>query len=176
MDSIAKHFYKEPQREFHIRELAKITKKSPSTVAKYLQKWAKEGLLKEKKQYNHKIYRANTESEIFKEKKRHNNLLNIRKSNLIEHLNKTYNHPEAIILFGSYAKAENTQRSDIDLLIITEKKNKEDLKKFEKKLEHNIQVFTKTKKEIEKTKKENKELLNNWVNGITLSGHWELFE
>jgi len=42
------------------------------------------------------------------------------------------------------------------------------LEKFEKKIGHKIQIFVHSKNEIEKMKKDNKELLNNFINGIVI--------
>ena len=105
----------------------------------------------------------------------HYNLNLLYDSGLVNYLIKELNWPEAIILFGSFARAENSSASDIDLLIISSSKKEAKLTKFEKKTGYKIQIFIHSKKDIEKMKEKNKELLNNWVNGITLYGFWEVF-
>ena len=74
-----------------------------------------------------------------------------------------------IILFGSFAKAEINENSDIDLAIFTISKKKIDLKKFEKQLHREIQSFMfKDRKDL----KNNEELLNNILNGVIIAGGW----
>ena len=99
----------------------------------------------------------------------------IRKSGLINYLIEEFNYPESIILFGSFRKSENNFNSDIDLLIISPVKKRINLEKFEKKLNHKIQLFMYSRKEIENLKIKNKEILNSFVNGFNLYGFWEVF-
>jgi len=165
----------EPEREFHVRELAKLVKKSPTTVSKYLKQLEKENILFSEKKLNHLFFKANTENQDFKNKKLFYNLIKIRKSNIIENFIKIYN-PEAIVLFGSFAKAENIDKSDIDLLIITPFKKEINLEKYEKILDHKIQLFINSKKDIEIMKDKNPKLLNSFVNGVKIYGYWELFK
>src|SRR3989344_6948974 len=107
MDKILDFFKKEPEREFHIRELAKLTKKSPSTISKYLSKLEKDNLLTSRFKFNHKLFKANSENTSFKDIKLFYNIEILRNSGLMDHLIKEFNHPEAIVLFGSFRKAEN---------------------------------------------------------------------
>src|SRR3989338_2033533 len=119
MDKISEPFFKEPEREFYVRELAKLLKKSPTTISKYLKEYESKKILISKKKLNH-------------------NLNVLHESGLIEYLVEAFNHPEAIILFGSFSKAEDNKNSDIDLLIISSKKQEPNIEKFEKKLNHKI--------------------------------------
>jgi len=176
MDNILEPFIKEPEKEFHVRQLSKISKKSPTTISKYLKEFEKKGILKSEKKLNHLLFRINSKSDKFKQLKLSYNLEILQNSGLIEYLIKEFNFPEAIILFGSFSKAEDISSSDIDLLIISPSKKDVKLNEFEKKLGHNIQIFVHSKKEMEKIKIKNKELLNNWINGIVIYGFWEMFK
>src|SRR3989339_1538320 len=168
------YFINEPEKEFHVRELAKLVKKSPTTVSKYLKQLEKENVLLSEERLNHLFFKANTEHDSFKDKKLFYNLQRIRKSGLIGYISQVYN-PEAIILFGSFAKAENIGRSDIDLLIITPVKKEVNIEKYEKNLNHKVQLFLHAKKDIEDMKNKNPKLLNNFINGVKIYGYWELF-
>ena len=176
MDKILENFIKESEREFYIRELAKITNKSPTTISKHLNRLKKENILISEKKYNHILFRANVEKPSFKDLKLFYNIKLLRESGLIDHLVKEFNYPESIILFGSYRKAENTKKSDVDLLIITPIKKQLDLDKFENILKTKIQIFSYSSKEIQDMMIKKKELLNNLINGIVLYGFWELFK
>ncbi|MFA6073015.1 MAG: nucleotidyltransferase domain-containing protein [Candidatus Woesearchaeota archaeon] len=96
------------------------------------------------------------------------NLKQIYELELTEYLEENY-PGTTIILFGSYAKGEDTTTSDIDIAIIGTKNKKINLGIFEKRLERQINVNTyKSIKEI------NKELKENLFNGLILSGGIEL--
>lgn len=168
--------FKEPEREFHIREISKIFKKSPTTISKYLFQYKKEGLLKAVNKLNHLLYRADTSSSLFKQAKLNYNIRILYESGLIDYLIEEFNNPESIIIFGSFAKAEDILSSDIDILIISPVKKELNLEKFEGKLGRKIQLFIHSSGDIEKMKKENKELLNNFINGIKIYGFWEVFK
>tara|TARA_B100000315_G_C14580473_1_gene590209 strand:+ start:2641 stop:3171 length:531 start_codon:yes stop_codon:yes gene_type:complete len=176
MDELLEYFISEPERELHVRELAKLAKKSPTTVSKRLSKLEKDGLLQSRSKLNHLLFKANSDSLNFKDVKICYNIKKLRHSGLIEFLVQEFNHPEAIVLFGSFGKGENTLKSDIDLLIITSSKQEINLAKFEKIVGYKIQLFVYSTVEMEKMKIKNKELLNNLINGIKLHGFWELFK
>jgi len=166
-------FIKEPEREFYVREVAKMLKKSPTTISKYLKKAESEKIITSNKKLNHLLFKANADYIIFKLLKLNHNVNAILKSGLIDYLIEEFNQPETIILFGSFARAENNKNSDIDLLMISPKKYEPNLEKFEKKLGHKIQLFIHSKESLKKIKKTNKELFNNWIKGIILHGYFE---
>ncbi len=172
MDKVLEFFIKEPEKEFHVRRISKILKKSPTTISKYLRNFEKQGILKSKRKLNHLLFKANLENEKFKILKLNYNLKSLYESKLINYLVEEFNYPEAIILFGSFSKAENTLKSDIDILVISPLKKDVELNKFEKKLNSEVQLFVYSKKTL---KKINKELLNKFVNGIVIYGFWEVF-
>ena len=77
-----------------------------------------------------------------------------------------------IILFGSFSRGEDIEESDIDIYIETHSKKKISLKKFESSLNRNIQLFK--HKSIHQIR--NKDLANNIINGIVLSGYLEVLK
>lgn len=164
--NILKYFFEEPNREFNIRELARITKISPPTISKKLKNFAKEFILSEKKERGFIFYKANLESTNYLDLKVYYNIHKIRNSGLIEELNNFYLKP-TIILFGSFSTGLDTETSDIDLTIISENTEEFQLKdKFQKKLKREIQIFNiKELKDLN-----NKNLVNNILNGIMLQG------
>ncbi|MBU1129603.1 MAG: nucleotidyltransferase domain-containing protein [Nanoarchaeota archaeon] len=176
MDKILKVFFEHPEKEFHVRELSKLLKKSPTTISKYLKEFEKEKILQSNEKLNHLLFRANIENKKFKQLKANYNLNVLENLGLIEHLVKEFNYPEAIVLFGSFSNGEDSQKSDIDLLIISPLKKEIDLTKFENGLNRKIQIFVRSKEDIKNMKIKNKELLNSIVNGIVVHGFWELFK
>lgn len=176
MDKILELFIKEPEREFHVREIAKLLRKSPTTISKYLKDYENKKILSSDKKLNHLLFKANADSNKFKQLKLSYNLKVIYDSGLIDYLSEEFNQPKAIVLFGSFAKAENNKNSDVDLLIVSSKKQEPNLEKFEKKLGHKIQLFIHSEKDLEKLKVKNKELFNNWINGIVIYGYLEVLK
>src|SRR3989338_21330 len=119
MDEIINLFIKEPEREFHVREIARLVGKSPTTVSKWLRKLEKEALLKSENKLNHLIYKANSANEEFRRAKTNYNLDILHKSGFINFIKEEFNHPESIVLFGSFANGENSKNSDIDILVVS---------------------------------------------------------
>ncbi len=176
LDNIIELFIEDSYSKFNVREVARLVKLSPSTASKYLNDASKRGLLKKEKSRNLILFSGDLESQKFRDIKIYNNIKKIRSSGLVEFIEKELNYPEVIILFGSYAKGENKKDSDIDLFILSESKNKPALDIFEKKLGTEIQVFLHSRKDLERMKTGNKELLNNIANGLRLSGFLEVFK
>lgn len=175
MDNIFTYFIESPEKEFYIRELARKTKKSPTTISKYLRQLKRGNLVKSEKKFNHILYKSNQENPLYRQKKIFYNIEKLQKSGLIEYLQEQLNFPEAVILYGSFAKGENIKKSDIDILAVSILKKEVNLERFEKILSHKIHLFIHSKNEIEKMKEKNKELLNSFINGTILYGYWELF-
>ena len=97
----------------------------------------------------------------------HNLIYELNKSGLIEYLWQGLS-PQAIILYGSYAKGEAIESSDIDIFIIGKEKEI-NLDEFEKKLGKNIHlIFDPDTKHIPK------ELMNNLANGVILKGYLKI--
>ena len=168
-ENILKIFFDEPQREFHLREIARITKISSSTAKKYLDELEKEGTIISKKERNLRIFTANLESRKFKQLKINYNILELIDSKILEYLEEELNFP-IVVLFGSWAHGENGKKSDVDLFILTGSKKKINLSKFEKKIGAEIHPFIDSYDEFKSLKQKNKELINSIINGIVLSG------
>ncbi len=92
------------------------------------------------------------------------NLSQILDSGLVEELEELYPGC-AIILFGSYARGEDTIDSDIDIAVITPKQKNLELTHFEQILEREIRV--QTYPSFEGLSEEMKKII---MNGIVLGG------
>ncbi|MFQ6052461.1 MAG: nucleotidyltransferase domain-containing protein [Candidatus Hydrothermarchaeota archaeon] len=165
-------FFREPSREFHLRELARILGWSPGRVIRKIRDFIDEEIILERKTKILKIYKANVESEKFKSLKILYNLNTLQE--LADFLEKELHYPEAIILFGSVRKGEDFENSDVDICVIGVKKEI-DLSFFEKKINRRISLVFLDGERLEKAKKEAPELLNNLINGIVLRGFFKVF-
>lgn len=115
-------FLDNPDREIYLREAAKQLNISTSTAKNALDTLKKEGLLQKKERANASFYSLNTENPRCIELKKARNIDKILKSGIVKRLEQQNPTIISITLFGSYAKGENTDQSDIDLLIISQKK------------------------------------------------------
>ena len=91
----------------------------------------------------------------------------MNESGLVDFLWNTLS-PEAVILYGSHAKGEAVEDSDLDIFIIGKEK-KIQLDGFEERLNKKIHLMFDNVKHI------SKELKNNLVNGIVLKGYFKVF-
>src|SRR3989338_7054165 len=164
--NILKIFFESPTREFNVREVARILRITPATASKELKQLAKKSLLKERKDRTYIFYKADIESIFYRDLKIFYNIRKIKDCGLVDELNKFYLKP-TLILFGSAAYGYDTETSDFDLLIISERKEEfPTMKSFEKKLNRRLQLFL--VKDVQDLK--NKHLINNILNGITIQG------
>jgi predicted nucleotidyltransferase len=89
----------------------------------------------------------------------------------IEAIKKELNvNLESLVLFGSYARNEEKPNSDIDILLIIDKKiNTKTLKNLESKINKKIELLIMTKKEFKKKVLEfNHQLITLFLDGIIL--------
>ncbi len=155
-------FFEDCYRRISVREYARVRSISPPTASTLLALYHKKGLLCREEYRNFIFYYANKGNKVFIDLSRL--YWGITLSDLITEFEKKLTSP-TIVLFGSLAKAEVKQDSDIDLAVFAHKK-KINFSVFEKKLKRNIQVFWfSSLNEIK-----NKELANNIINGYVLKG------
>jgi predicted nucleotidyltransferase len=140
-----------------VRTIAAKTKLPKSTVQYYLQQFKEEKLISKENQWL-----DTWENRIHKQHLFVHKLIN---SGLIEYLEEEL-APSSIILFGSFAKGEYVQESDIDIFVEGARKKKLSLVKYEKKLNHKIDLFVENS--IDKVPKN---LRNNIVNGTVIRGY-----
>tara|TARA_Y100000310_G_C20699965_1_gene828829 strand:+ start:4585 stop:5109 length:525 start_codon:yes stop_codon:yes gene_type:complete len=163
---ILQPFFEDLTREYNVREFARLKKITPATASKKLKEFSKQGLLSYRKERNLDLYKGNVDNVSFRDLKVYYTIHTLRKSGFIIALDEFYLKP-TIVLYGSAAAGFDTYDSDIDILIISEKKdNFTDLLKFEKIFKKEIHLIT--VKKLNDLK--NEHLVNNVINGIVLEG------
>lgn len=169
-ERIKEYFFENPTTKLRLRQIERILKLPFPSVVRYIKELEKVGILKSEVIGNIKLYSSDRSSKTFLLEKKLYNIKTVYNSGLIEYLIQEYSNP-TIVLFGSYSKGEDIEKSDIDIYIEMLKEEKINLEKFEKRLNKRIQIFLyKNIKDIE-----NKELANNIINGITLNGFIEVY-
>lgn len=168
---IEEFFYLNPTIKIRVRQLGKRLKLPLPSVIRYCKELEKQGILKKTKTDNVSFYSADRTNKNYLICKKLFNIKNLSTSGLIDYLIEELSNP-VILVFGSYAKAEDIENSDIDLYIETPSKKEVNFKKFEEKLQRKIQIFKyKNIKEIK-----NIHLANNIINGILINGFVEVFK
>lgn len=152
-------FYEFPNRRFTIREISNLTKIPRASAHKYFDELKRKKLI---------VKDIASESFLFKIKKINYFIEKIVASGLIDELISKLN-PSCIILFGSFRKGDSVKESDIDIFIESPVKKNIELKKFEKKLNHSVQLFVENKIDDLSS-----HLFNNVVNGIKLYGSFKI--
>ena len=167
--TIAEYFYLHPTAKLRVRGIERTLKLPLPSVIRYCKELQKESLLA-RISIGAVIFYTASRSETYLLEKKLYNLKALYQSGLIEYLKQELSNP-TLVLFGSYAKGEDTEDSDIDIYIETHSKKQLNLERFKKQLHRKIQIFQhRNIKEIS-----NPYLANNIVNGITLNNYIEVF-
>ena len=164
--NIMKIFFESPAKEFGVREVGRKAKISPATASKYLKRFSKEKILLRRKEHNLELFRADIESDSYRDIKLYYTIRKLRNSGLLRSLDEFYIKP-AVVLFGSASFGTDTETSDIDIVVISERKDEFPEKgKFEKKFGKEIQMFAVS--DLRELK--NEHLINSVLNGIVIQG------
>lgn len=152
------------------RQMAKNLEVSQPAVSKAIPLLEKIEFIKVKKDKESKriSIELNMDNHKVMQIKRTDNLKFIYESGFADFIEKEF-AGATTILFGSYSRGEDTNKSDIDLAIIGRKDKNIDLSYYEKLFEREIRLnFYSNWKEI------NRNLKENLCNGIVLAGGVEL--
>lgn len=168
---IKEYFFINPLAQLRVRQIERELKIPLPSVIRYIKELESEGLLKKSKIGNVIFYTSNRNSKEFILEKKLFNIKSLYSCGLIDFLIKEFSNP-SIILFGSYAKAEDIEKSDIDLYVETPSKKEINIEKFKKSLKREIQIFR--HKSIREIK--NNHLVNNIINGTLLNGFIEVLK
>ncbi len=167
--NLLKVFLDSPTDSFRLRELGRFASLSPLSVSNYLQEFQKEGLITRYEKRKIPFYCAKRENPDFILYKKLSIIYELHHSGLIDHLWDTL-APEAIVLFGSSARGESTEESDIDIFIVGKEKPLA-LERFERQLGKEIHLLFSSD-----LRKISGELRSNVINGIILKGYLRLIE
>ena len=167
MSRTADVFFVNPTKKHYLMDISRIIGLAHTSVKKNLDKLVKLGLIiasvEKKGDRKFPLYQAKLDNKTFKKYKIIYNISAILESNLIEFIEEKL-IPKSIVLFGSYQRGEDIEKSDIDLFIEC-KKEELDISSFEKKLGRKIELHFN-----DNFDSYSKELKNNIINGIVLSG------
>ncbi len=160
---ILKLFFDRPLHNFQLREISREIGLALPSVRNHVISLVKERFVIKEHPGIYDSYKAST-SETFRRHKKHDMILRIQESGLLEALDDVF-APSAVVLFGSASNGHDTEKSDIDLLIVAEERLF-DASRFEKILKREVSLqFNPDPKKIEPG------IMNNIINGVVLDGY-----
>jgi predicted nucleotidyltransferase/DNA-binding transcriptional ArsR family regulator len=136
-------FYKNRDQELYFSEILRLTKLTPNTTLKHLRILESNKILISNKKIANTFYKINNKNPLIYSIFSHfdyillNQLLNPRRRAIIDFIEQIKVKPLIILVFGSTAKKTYTSESDIDILLIY---NKKELKNNKVRL--NIEAIT----------------------------------
>ena len=166
---ILSYFLAEPWKASYVKEIAKNMKISSGSVSVLCKKLCTEGLLKKETKGNLLFYKLNKNSLVVKELQKAYLLNRLKKSKFTARFLDTDEHIISLAIYGSYVSGDVDDKSDLDVLIITQSDANfsEAVRKISKeiKLDVNINKFTalQWKKLAEKTDTFYKEVISNSI-------------
>lgn len=126
-------------KKFSQREIAIALAVSPTAVANSIKQLFIEKLIVVEKTKTINFISFNRDEKKALELKRVENLKNIYSSGLSDYLEESL-AGATVIIFGSWARGEDTNTSDIDIAVIGRKEKPLNLEKYEKLLNRNINM------------------------------------
>jgi predicted nucleotidyltransferase len=158
---LLKLFFLNREKEFYLRELARITKENLNSIRMELNNLSSAGIINERKKGNQKLYQVNKASSVHEELRK----LILKTVGIGDSIRKKLVKVGDVnysLIFGSFASGEEIDESDIDLLIIgdvNEEKLIEVIENLEIELSREINYILWNKKEFEKKVKQKHHLL-----------------
>jgi predicted nucleotidyltransferase len=186
-EKILEAFYRTCGKELYFSEILRETKLTPNTTLKHLKNLAQLNFIIINKKIGNTFYKLNSKNiQIYSllayfDYKRFNQLPYERKRAILEFLGKIRVRPLIALIFGSTAKGTFTKESDVDILLIYNKKEIEDTKLKADinavtgvKIQTFIFDFDYFKEQI--SKKEDSVLIHAIKTGFTFFGHDNFYE
>ncbi len=170
-ERILHYFFINPAAKLRVREIERKLNIPIPSIIRHCKELEEEGFLRVVAIGSTRFYTANRTSKKYILEKKLYNIRTLYECGLVDFIKMKFSNP-TIILFGSYSKGEDNEKSDVDLYIETPSKQEVSFKKFEKMLSRKLHILK--CKSIFEIK--NKNLSNNIINGIPLNGYIKVFK
>jgi len=163
-------FFINPTKKHYLMDISRTIGLAHTSVKKNLDELINLGLIvgsvDKKGDRKFPLFKANLDNKLFKNYKMIYNISVLFESKLVDFIDEKL-MPKTIVLFGSYQRGEDIEKSDIDLFVECKKHHLE-ISSFEKKLGRKIELHFN-----DNFSSYSKELKNNIINGLVLSGFLE---
>ena len=173
-NKIAEIFFKYPEKEFSLSDLAKEAGVAKANMGEILGEFQQAGIINIEKLSKIWRVKANQTNWLYIRSKMIYNLGFVYNSGLVEFLVDNFKNPKAVVLFGSFRRGEDISNSDVDIAVESEETKEyeiiglRDLSEFEKIIKRRIQIHLFNRENIDIS------VFNNIANGIVLWGFLEV--
>lgn len=116
---VLEHFFLHPSEAFYLRELARLLDMSPMTVKRTLDLLVADNVIIKTASKGRILYTANMESHFFRYSKVAYNLARLEDAGVTKRLVESVPGIISAVLYGSHARGDNDEHSDIDILAIS---------------------------------------------------------
>ena len=160
-------YFSNPNKKYYLRELERILNFSVGNIRRELIKLESTGLFLSENKGNLVYYYLNQSYPLFEELK---SIISKTSgaSKMLQNILEKFKDIDRAFIYGSFAKGEEREDSDIDLLIIgevNEDKLIEEIGKLERKLQREINYAIYEKEDFKKKKKEGNSFILDILKG-----------
>lgn len=171
---VARVFFDEPTATFALREVGRKAGIAHSTAIGHLATLTEAGIVATEEETHRErtytVYLADQGSTVFRTYKRLDMLHRLTTGGLVDRLERHY-APDCIVLFGSAARGEDVEGSDVDLFVQAGEDDPPDLGELEETLHRSIELHVRSD-----ARDLPRELRANLVNGVVLYGYLEVLD
>lgn len=171
---VARVFFDEPSDRHGLREIGRKVDLAHTTLPPHLTALTDAGIvLREEEVQGDRTYGryvADVDAGIYRTYKRLDILHRLGTSAVLDQLEDRY-VPDCIVLFGSAARGEDLEGSDVDLFVQADERDPPDLTAFEDVLHRSIELHVRPD-----ARDLPRELRANLANGIVLYGYLEVLD
>lgn len=166
---MARVFFDAPSARLGLREIGRRADLAHTALDPHLERLMVAGVVEADKEVQgsrtYPVYGAHTSSEGYRAHKRLDMVQRIHRCGLVERLEEHY-VPDAIVLYGSAARGEDVEGSDVDLFVAAGDRPEPDLVRFETALARSLQLLVRPEPATAPA-----ELRNGLANGVVLYGY-----
>jgi predicted nucleotidyltransferase len=160
-------FFRDPEKSYYLRQLAKIIGKEPGVFQRDINKLVENGILASEFQANARFFKLNKNHPLYKEFKSIF-LKTVGAEGKLKEILANIKNIQIAFIFGSFAKGREDSFSDIDLMIIGNPKENELIPKIsglEGKLDREINYNIFSSRDFRKNLKEKEIFLEEIMEG-----------
>ena len=165
---VAENIFNFPNKKFHVRMLAEETGFSTTAISRSIEELQYFRIVTVEETDLTKDVKADLSSDAYTFYKTIFNLYRLKRYGFVDRLIDLYT-PEVIVLFGSFAKGEDIEESDIDICILSSKENEfsqKDIEHYQKEFCRRINVHV-----LHSLEQSSAEFKNALANGVVLHGY-----
>jgi predicted nucleotidyltransferase len=138
---VLEYFLDNPRGERHIKELARLLGASPRSVQVYCDVYEKDGVFITERKANARMVRLDNELPLVQALKKAYFLARLNECGALNDIIKENPGAISMVLYGSHASGRYDETSDVDLMVVSDRKvERASFLKLEKELDREVQL------------------------------------